>query len=191
MESNTYDFNPDDIETYTVLKGPNAAALYGFRGINGAIIITTKKGTKDKKGWQINLDETIEAEKGFVAYPSMQTQYGIGTNYQYAYGNQLYDNTQRLPTWGPRFDSGYSTTQFDSPFNPVTDVRTPTPWLARGVDNFNQFVQTGYTSTNSFSVAGSGSNYDLRLSYGHTFQQGDFPNTKLNIDNFKMMALTT
>jgi len=188
VESNTYDFNPDDIETYTVLKGPNAAALYGFRGINGAIIITTKKGTKDKKGWQIDLDETVEAEKGFVAYPSMQTQYGIGTNYQYAYGDQLYDNTQRLPTWGPRFNSGYSTTQFDSPFNPVTDVRTPTPWLARGVDNFNQFVQTGYTSTSSFSVAGSGSNYDIRLSYGHTFQQGDFPNTKLNIDNFKMVA---
>jgi len=188
VESDTYDFNPDDIETYTILKGPNAAALYGFRGINGAIIITTKKGTKDKKGWQVDYNSTTEMEKGFIVLPQAQFQYGRGTNYQYAYGNQLYDNTQRLPEWGPRFDGIFETTQFDSPYNTVTGVRTPTPWLARGADNFNQFVQTGITSTNSLSVAASGSNYDIRVSYGHTFQQGDFPNTKLNIDNFKLMA---
>jgi TonB-linked SusC/RagA family outer membrane protein len=188
VESDTYDYNPDDIETYTVLKGPNAAALYGFRGINGAIIITTKKGTKDKKGWQIDLNSTLEAEKGFVVEPQAQTQYGRGTNYQYAYGNQLYDHTQRLPEWGPRFDGVFQTTQFDSPYNPVTGARTPTPWLARGANNFENFVQTGYTSTNSVAVAASGANYDIRLSYGHTYQQGDFPNTKLNIDNFKIAA---
>jgi len=188
VESDTYDFNPDDIETYTVLKGPNAAALYGFRGINGAIIITTKKGTKDKKGWQVDFNSTTEAEKGFIVEPESQTQYGRGTNYQYAYGNRLYDNTQRLPEWGPRFDGIFETTQFDSPYDPVTGVRTPTPWLARGANNFNDFVQTGYTNTNTLSVAASGSNYDIRVSYGHTYQQGDFPNTKLNIDNFKIMA---
>ena len=49
VNSDTYNFSSDDIETYTVLKGPNAAALYGFRGINGAIVITTKSGSKDKK----------------------------------------------------------------------------------------------------------------------------------------------
>ncbi|HWD86549.1 MAG TPA: SusC/RagA family TonB-linked outer membrane protein [Mucilaginibacter sp.] len=188
VESNTYDFNPDDIETYTVLKGPNAAALYGFRGINGAIVITTKKGTKDKKGWQIDFNNTVEAEKGFIVEPQSQTQYGRGTNYQYAYGNRLYDNTQRLPEWGPQFDGTFKTTQFDSPYDPVTGVRTPTPWLARGANNFENFVQTGITTTNSLALAASGSNYDIRISYGHTFQQGDFPNTKLNIDNFKLAA---
>jgi TonB-linked SusC/RagA family outer membrane protein len=188
VESDTYDFNPDDVETYTVLKGPNAAALYGFRGINGAIIITTKKGTKDKKGWQIDVNSTLEAEKGFIVLPQAQFQYGRGTNYQYTYGNVLYDNTQRLPEWGPRFDGVFQTQQFDSPYDPVTGIRQKTPWLARGANNFNDFVQTGYTSTNSVSVAASGSNYDIRMSYGHTFQQGDFPNTKLNIDNFKLSA---
>ena len=186
VESNTYDFNPDDVETYTVLKGPNAAALYGFRGINGAIIITTKKGTKDKKGWQVDYNSTTEFEKGFLTLPKDQYQYGRGTNFTYAYGNQLYDNNQRLPEWGPRFDGVFQTTQFDSPYNTVTGIRTPTPWSARGVNNFNDFVQTGIVSTNSLSVAASGSNYDLRISYGHTFQKGDFPNTKLNIDNFKI-----
>ncbi len=196
VESNTFDFNADDVDTYTVLKGPNAAALYGFRGINGAIIITTKKGTNDKKGWQIDLNSTLEAEKGFIVLPKSQYQYGRGTNYLYSYGdittdppgsNPLYDNFQRLPEWGPQFD-GQPIQQFDSPYNPVTGVRGTTPWLARGINNFNNFVQTGYTSTNSFSVAASGSNYDIRMSYGHTFQQGDFPNTKLNIDNFKISA---
>ena len=100
----------------------------------------------------------------------------------------MYDNTQRLPEWGPRFDGVFQTTQFDSPYNTVTGVRTPTPWLARGANNFENFVQTGYTNTNSVSVAASGSNYDIRMSYGHTYQQGDFPNTKLNIDNFKLSA---
>jgi TonB-linked SusC/RagA family outer membrane protein len=187
VESNTYDFNPDDIDTYTVLKGPNAAALYGFRGINGAIIITTKRGTKDKKGWQIDYNSTTELEKGFLALPKDQYEYGRGTNFVYSYGNQLYDNNQRLPEWGPQYD-GQLISQFDSPYNPVTGVRTPTPWTARGIDNFNQFVQTGVTSTNSLSVAASGSNYDLRVSYGHTYQKGDFPNTSLNIDNFKMVT---
>jgi TonB-linked SusC/RagA family outer membrane protein len=203
VESNTYDFNADDVDTYTVLKGPNAAALYGFRGINGAIIITTKKGTKDKKGWEVTLNSTLEAEKGFIVLPKAQYLYGRGTNYYYSADNSdrgfgdgtvdpsganpLYDNFQRLPEWGPQFD-GQLLRQFDSPYNATTGVRTPTPWLARGVDNWNNFVQTGYTNTNSVAVAASGQNYNIRISYGHTFQQGDFPNTKLNIDNFKIAA---
>jgi TonB-linked SusC/RagA family outer membrane protein len=194
VETNTYDFNADDVDTYTVLKGPNAAALYGFRGINGAIVITTKKGTKDKKGWQIDINSTLEAEKGFIVLPKDQYEYGRGTNYIYTYAdakdasNPLYDHNQRLQEYGPRFDGVFKTAQFDSPFNPVTGQWTPTLWSARGINNFNNFVQTGYTNTNTVAVSASGSNYDLRLSYGHTFQQGDFPNTKLNIDNFKISA---
>ncbi len=188
VESNTYDFNPDDIETYTVLKGPNAAALYGSRGINGAIIITTKKGTKDKKGWQVDYNSTTEFERGFLTLPKDQYEYGRGTNFKYAYGNRLYDNNQRLPEWGPRYDGIFQTTQFDSPYDPVTGIRTPTPWSARGINNWNNFIQTGITSTNSLALAASGTNYDLRISYGHTYQRGDFPNTKLNIDNLKINA---
>ena len=164
VETNTYDFNPDDVETYTILKGPNAAALYGTRGINGAIIITTKKGTKDKKGWQVDFNSTTELEKGFLTLPKDQYQYGRGTNFTYAYGNRLYDNNQRLPEWGPRYDGVFQTTQFDSPYNTTTGVRTPTPWSARGINNFSNFVQTGVTNTNSLSVAASGSNYDIRVS---------------------------
>lgn len=187
VNSDTYNFSADDIDTYNVLKGPNAAALYGFRGINGAIIITTKKGTKDKKGWSIDFNSTNELEKGFIVLPQAQVEYGRGTNYVYNYGNQLYDYNQRLPEWGPRFE-GQPIQQYDSPYNPVTNIRTPTPWLARGANNFENFVQTGVTSTNNLALAASGSNYDIRMSYTHTYAGGLFPNTKLNLDNFNISA---
>lgn len=185
VNSDTYNFNADDIESYTVLKGPNAAALYGFRGINGAIIITTKKGA-GKEGWQIDFNSTTELDKGFIVLPESQTEYGRGSNFKYSYGNQLYDNAQRLPEWGPRFGDGYMTQQYDSPYDATTGVRQKTPWLARGADNFDKFVQNGYVSTNSIGLGAQGEKYNLRISYGHTFQRGIFPNTRLNIDNFKM-----
>ena len=133
------------------------------------------------------MNSTNEIEKSFIVLPQSQTLYGRGTNYTYSYGNQLYDNSQRLPEWGPQFD-GQLVQQYDSPYNPVTNVRQATPWTARGANNFENFVQAGLTSTNSVAVAGSGTNYNIRFSYGHTYQEGDFPNTKLNIDNFKLNA---
>lgn len=186
VNSDSYNFNADDVDTYTVLKGPNAAALYGSRGINGAIIITTKKGAKTKGGWQIDYNSTTELDKGFIVLPESQTEYGRGSNYQYTYGNQLYDNKQRLPEWGPRFNSGFQTQQYDSPYDLVTGIRQKTDWLNRGANNFDKFVQNGYVSTNSIGLSASGEKYNLRASYGHTFQKGIFPNTKLNIDNFKI-----
>ncbi|MDP1293452.1 hypothetical protein Q6296_26860, partial [Klebsiella variicola] len=96
---------------------------------------------------------------------------------KYTYGNVLYDNGQRLPEWGPRFE-GQPIQQYDSPWDPVTQTRGRTPWLARGVKNFENFVQGGMTSTNNISLSSSGENYDARLSYSHLYQQGMFPNTK-------------
>jgi len=54
INSDTFDLSPDDIESYTVLKGPSAAALYGSRAQSGAIVITTKKGNKEKKGLTVD-----------------------------------------------------------------------------------------------------------------------------------------
>src|SRR4029078_6486298 len=53
ISTDTWNISPDDIETYTVLKGPAAAALYGSRAQYGAILITMKKGTKAKKGFTV------------------------------------------------------------------------------------------------------------------------------------------
>lgn len=199
INSDTWNISPDDIDTYTILKGPNAAALYGSRGINGAIIITTKKGTTDKKGWQVDFNSSTLFEKGLIASPEAQTEYGRGNAYHYEYqakdnsnlylpaADALYDNGNRLGEYGPRFE-GQLLRQYDSPYNTTTGVRTPTPWTARGVDNFANFVQTGMISTNNVALSASGSNYNMRMSYTHMYQKGMFPNTKLNSDNFNLNA---
>jgi TonB-dependent SusC/RagA subfamily outer membrane receptor len=64
INSDTWNISPDDIETYTVLKGPTAAALFGSRGINGAILITTKRGKKNSKGFTVELNTSLQMNKG-------------------------------------------------------------------------------------------------------------------------------
>jgi len=178
INSDTWNFSPDDVESYNILKGPNAAALYGFRGING-------RGSKEKKGWQIDVNSSNMIEKGFITEPQSQTQYGRGTKYVYSYGDRLYDNAQRLQEYGPRFE-GQLIKQYDSPYDPTTGIRTPTPWLARGADNFHKFMEAGILSTNNVSLSASGDKYDIRMSYSHTYQKGTAPNTWVNFDNMNI-----
>jgi len=210
ISSDTYNINPDDIETFTVLKGPNAAALYGFQGKNGAIIISTKKGTKDKRGLVINLNSSTQMNKGFIALPKYQDLYGPGDNGKYAFGGGgssaasyfgsgavgVGINDYDYDIWGPQF-RGQLLPQFDGAYNPTQNYTTtfadgstytghvePTPFTARGKDNLKKFIQPGLLSANSVSVSSSTDKTDLRLSIGNTYQQGIVPNTQLNNGNF-------
>ena len=185
INTDTWNISPDDIETYTVLKGTNASALYGFRGLNGAIVITTKRGSKETKGWQVDFNSTTMFEKGFIAVPEAQSEYGRGTNYAYSYGDVLYDNKQRLPEWGPRFE-GQLIKQYNSPYDIVTGVRTATPWTAKGANNFENFIQTGIINTNNISMAGATEKSDVRISISNMDQKGMSPNTKLNSYNMAL-----
>ncbi|MCX8483534.1 MAG: TonB-dependent receptor plug domain-containing protein [Crocinitomicaceae bacterium] len=63
VNSDAYNLAPDDIDKVTVLKGPAAAALYGYRGQNGAIVITTKKGSK--RGVSVEFNSSNMMEQGF------------------------------------------------------------------------------------------------------------------------------
>ena len=193
VSSDTWNLSPDDIESYSVLKGPNAAALYGSRGINGAIVISTKKGLKKGSGsdellgkdWLIEFNTTNTLQSGWLTVPQSQSEYGRGTKFVYSYGDQLYDNNQRLPEWGPRFE-GQAVKQYDSPWNATTQTRTATPWLARGANNFDNFMQTGLTTTDNIAFSQGGANHSVRISYTHAYQKGTSPNTKLNSDNFSI-----
>ena len=188
VNSDTWNINPDDIESYTILKGPNASALYGFRGQNGAILITTKKGTKDPRGFSIDFNSSTMMDKGFIAVPESQDEYGAGANYQYAFGNKPYDEDgkfRRPNVWGPRFE-GQPIPQYDSPIDPATGIRTGTPYIARGKNNYKNFAQTGLLSTNSLAISASNEKADMRVSLSHSYQKGIFPNTKLNITNFNI-----
>lgn len=210
ISSDTYNLNPDDIETFTILKGPNAAALYGFQGKNGAIIISTKKGTKDKRGLQVTFNSSTQFNKGFIALPKYQDTYGPGDNGKYAFGGGgsspasyfgngavgVGVNDYDYDVWGPEF-KGQPLPQYDGVYDPsqtytttFTDGTTyqghvaPTPWIARGKDNLRKFIQTGLLSSNSISVGSSSEKTDFRLSVGNTYQKGIVPNTQLNNGNF-------
>lgn len=201
INSDTWNISPDDIESYTVLKGPAASALYGYRGQNGAIVITTKKGSKDKRGFSLEWNTSSMFEKGFVAIPKVQDLYGPGDHGVYAFGDGrgggLNDNDYDI--WGPRFD-GQLIPQYDGVVDPnqsytttfvkasgnetFTSNRKPTPWVARGTDNLKRFLQTGMLTTTNLAVASSGEKYDLRFSSSYTYQKGIVPNTQLNTINF-------
>lgn len=209
ISSDTYNINPDDIETFTVLKGPNAAALYGFQGKNGAIIISTKKGTKDKRGLAVNLNTSNQINKGFIALPKYQDTYGPGDNGKYAFGGGgsspssyfgngavgVGINDYDYDVWGPQF-RGQLLPQYDGTYDPTQQYTTtfadgtvykghvdPTPWVARGKDNLKKFIQAGLLSSNSLSISSSTEKTDFRASLANVYQRGIVPNTELNNTN--------
>ncbi|MBN9379590.1 MAG: SusC/RagA family TonB-linked outer membrane protein [Chitinophagaceae bacterium] len=210
IASDTYNINPDDIESFTVLKGPNAAALYGFQGKNGAIIISTKKGSKTKGRVVTTVNSSTQISKGFIALPKYQDTYGAGDNGKYAFAGGgsspasyfgsgavgVGVNDYDYDVWGPQF-RGQLLPQYDGEYDPNTTYTTtfasgkpftghvkPTPWVARGKDNLRKFIQTGLLSTNSIAISSSTEKTDIRISAGNTYQRGIVPNTQLNNANF-------
>ncbi len=184
FNSDTYDISPDDIETYTVLKGPAAAALYGSRAQFGAIIITTKKGDKGRKGLTIDVNSSTVINKGFVAFPRIQNSFGPGENTFYEFvdgkGGAPGGVDSDYDVWGPYF-AGQLIPQYDSPV--VNGVRQATPWLARGANNLANFLQTGFQTNNDIALSQVGENYNTRVSISQQHQNSYIPYQYLDIAN--------
>ncbi len=194
INSDTWNISPDDIDNYSVLKGASASALYGFRGKNGAILITTKRGSKDKRGFSVDFNSSTMFDRGFNSLPKVQDLYGPGDHGQYAFvdGKGAGNNDGDYDVWGPRFD-GQLIPQYDGKVVPGQQFTTtyndgktftgniqPTPWVARGANNLQRFLETGVLSTNNIAVASSGDKYNVRFSLSNTYQKGIVPNTRLN-----------
>ncbi|MEA5460927.1 SusC/RagA family TonB-linked outer membrane protein [Arcicella sp. LKC2W] len=192
INSDTWNISADDIETYSVLKGANAAALYGFRGKNGAILITTKKGSKDKRGFSVELNSSTMIESGFNAIPKVQDLYGPGDHGQYSFvdGKGAGTNDGDYDIWGPKFDPTGNTkiAQYDSPIDPLTGKRIPTAWTARGANNLTRFLRDGVLANNNIAISSSNEKADVRFSLSHNYQKGIVPNTQLNVTNFSVNA---
>jgi TonB-linked SusC/RagA family outer membrane protein len=160
------DLNPNDIESISVLKGPNAAALYGSRAANGAVIITTKSGRGGTGGVTASSLVTFETP---LMLPRYQNAYGQGQNGRFSYvngqGDGVFDDTDE--SWGPRLDAGLMIPQFFSNGQPA-------PWVSHP-DNVRDFFETGRTVNTSaaFTYAREGAN--LRLSLANLDQDGMFP----------------
>lgn len=202
IQSDTWNISADDIESYSVLKGPSASALYGSRGQYGAIVITTKKGSKDKRGISVDFNSSFLVENGFIAIPEVQDEYGPGDHGRYAFadGRGAGVNDSDYDVWGPKFE-GQLIPQYDGVVDPDNTYTTtwpsggsftgnivPTPWTARGKDNLTRFLRPGLISTNNIAVATSGEHYDIRFSTSYNYQQGMVPNTQLNTNNFNISA---
>jgi TonB-linked SusC/RagA family outer membrane protein len=184
------EINPDDIESMTVLKGPAAAALYGSRAANGAILITTKSG-KGKKGLGVQINSNTTFDNPLVM-PQWQNKYGQGNNGQFAFvdgsGSGTADGVDE--SWGPMLDAGFVTPQFDSPRDvpgfrggdlnaPEGSTITPTPWVS-APNNISDFFETGVTLANNVSIEGANEKSNIRLSYTNLNQKGIVPNTGLD-----------
>ena len=213
INSDTFNISPDDIETYTVLKGPAASALYGSQGFNGAILITTKRGKKSDRGFDIQVNSSFQINKGFTAIPKVQNEYGGGDYDQYAFGDGSGGgvNDGDYDVWGPRLDGRllpqydgkvdltqtYVTTFKDGSGNtllskgvPVTFSGhiSPTPWVARGVNNLQGYLQTGLLSTNNINFSTGSEHSNLRISASNQSQRGILPNTGVNTVNFNVIG---
>jgi TonB-linked SusC/RagA family outer membrane protein len=186
LGTDSYNISPDDIELVTVLKGANAGALYGADGANGAIQITTKRGTGNKRGFVIELNSSSILQTGFNAIPEVQHSYGPGSygNYAFVDGKGGGVNDADYDQWGPKFE-GQLITQYDSPLD-ADGNRIATPWLNRGRDNFKNFMENGFLETNNLTIASSFDKGNIRFSTSHAYQKGINPNTHLNIFNYNL-----
>lgn len=179
------DLNPDDIASLSVLKGPNAAAIYGSRAANGVILITTRKGgnTGGRMRTEINTNLTFESPS---ILPDFQDRYGQGLQgeFEWVDGNYGGTNDGVDESWGPKLD-GRLICQFDSPGAGTANCQ-PTPWIAHP-DNVKDFFRTGVTMSTTLAVSGGTERASGRLSVGADNINGIFPN---NLFQRRTVALT-
>lgn len=157
------DINPDDIESITVLKGPSAAALYGLKAAEGAIIITTKRGKKGEG--KISFSSTFSWDEP-LRLPPLQSKWGQGTadNDETEINGEEYRfvpfHDSVRSSWGPAISG--------EPFNGKT------------YDNIGNFYQTALTQKHSLSAQGGTEKATYYLSFSQYDQDGIVPNTYYN-----------
>lgn len=155
--------NPDDIESINVLKGSAAAALYGFRAKDGAIIITTKTGRRQKGiGVEINSNFQIAAP---LDYTDFQYEYGQG---EFGSRPTTVAEAQSSGIWsfGERFD-GQPTPQVDGSTKPYLPNR----------NRISDFYRKAIIQTNSVALSGGDDKGNYRLSFANSEAEGIVPNS--------------
>lgn len=186
------ELNADDIESMNVLKGANAAALYGSRAANGVVLITTKNGkSKDKFKVDFNSTTTFESVSRL---PKYQNKWSQGANGAFEYwdgANGKGTQDQQDMSWGRELN-GDLVPQYDSPSTGPNgeqlrggDVAardgapiTPTPLVAHP-DNVKDFFDTGVTQNTNVAISASNNKGDLRFSYTNLYSKGYIPNVDL------------
>ncbi|MFN2396659.1 MAG: SusC/RagA family TonB-linked outer membrane protein [Bacteroidales bacterium] len=177
------DINPQDVESVTVLKGPNASALYGSRGANGVILVTTKSGKK-KKGIGVEINSNVSIDV-LNLFPTFQNKYATGYEGTNLYGSmkeippgsgQFYEtmDTWHGDSWGPPLDGRRTIVD---PFVYPEDKNTRTlVLLPQPENNVRDFYNVGITNSNNVALSGGNEKTTSRLSLGNTSIKGITPN---------------
>src|SRR6266568_2708859 len=188
------DISADNIASVTVLKGPNAAALYGSRAANGAIVYTTKSGRgAPQQGFGVTASFGATAETP-LRLPNYQNQYGQGFygEFDFVDGNFGGLNDGADESWGPKLDGRthgcvYVTDAAGKPnyaagydqSRPCNQFFGAGPWMAHP-NNVRDFWQTGLMINANIAVARSSDRSNVRLSVGRTNESGMYPNNTNN-----------
>ena len=164
------DINPDDIESINILKGAAGAVLYGNRGSNGVILITTKSGKARAGKPQITLSTQVAVDNALVL-PDFQTVYAQGERGVYGEATPL--------SWGPKIQ-GQTVYSNAAGKNVTLSVYDPR----------KQFLQTGVTRNNNVSLSHSFNKSNIFLSAGHSLQTSIVPNQEYEKTNFRFNGNT-
>ncbi len=195
------ELNPADIESVNVLKGAAAAALYGSRAANGALVITTKSGL-GKKGIGVSFTTGYTWENPLLL-PKFQNSFGGGADGLFQGSNFGYSNNGLYPngvnedwdeSWGPALD-GTKIAQFDSPTEngflggdvnlPNRGNIIPTPYIPHP-NNMKDFFVTGHSRFNSVALSGNTDVATYRFSYTNNDETGIVPNNNLTRNSFNL-----
>lgn len=153
--------NPDDIESIQVLKGAAASALYGYRGGNGAVLITTKSGKKGKPvSIEFNNNLTFTA---IYDYRDYQKVFGQGT-----YGSRPTDinsaKASEQSSWGEVLDGGNAVNFLGNNYN------------YSYVDNWDNFYRTGINESASVAISGAADKITYRFGISNVYEKSILPN---------------
>ncbi|MET4081020.1 TonB-linked SusC/RagA family outer membrane protein [Pedobacter sp. UYP30] len=166
------DVDPNDVASVTVLKGPAAAALYGSRASNGALIITTKTGSQGKSKTEITFN-SANTFSSILKLPDFQNEYGQG--YNNASKNNppdYFNDPQENWSWGFPF-----TGKPQEWGQKIDGVRLTKPYSAVK-NNIRDFFETGFASNNNLSISGGGEKTSFYLALNSLNSDGIYPTAK-------------
>ena len=154
--------NPDDIESINVLKGPNAAALYGSRANNGAIVVTTKKGSREGFNVSVNTSFMVDSP---ILLTNYQNEYGQGSAGVYSPASEF--------SWGPRMDGSSVAHWSRAEGAPSTYPFTAQP------NNVRDVYQNGHNLATTLIISAGNEKNQTYFSYTYTDAAGVVPNNEL------------
>ena len=180
------DINPDDVEDYSILQGPAAAALFGPDGSNGAIVITLKRAKKGAKGIGLEINSGVQFDNVYIV-PDYQNSYAGGANpdlalYTYKAGQpegwkqlsgKYYHDYSDDASWGPRM-AGQEHIPWYA-WYPGSEYSFKTTKLTPQPTNVRDFWETGVTKTNNVSFSKATDALNMRVSYTNLDIKGITP----------------